>query len=423
MALPDVDNRPAEGISYFTPAQIPAAGSAARPQSNGQEPPKLFQPFTIRGVTFPNRIGLSPLCQYSAQDGAMTDWHLAHLGGIAQRGAGFLMIEATAVQSEGRITPQDLGLWKDEQIAPMKRTIEFAHSQGQIIGVQIAHAGRKASTIAPWLSGAVIATEQVGGWPDQVKGPSDVPFAASFPQPKAMSKADIEEFKAAWVAAVRRAVAAGADFVEIHNAHGYLLSSFLHPSANRRTDEYGGTFENRIRLTLEVAKLTRDAVGPSVPVFLRVSATDWLENSLPNEPGWRSEDTVRLAEALATQGAIDLLDISTGGIHEAQKVASGPGFQAPFAIAVKKAVGDKLAVAAVGTIDSAHLGNKLLEEDGLDFSLVGRGFQRDPAIVWTWAAQLGVEIAMANQIRWGFGRRRDGQPYLKTNTVKGSIFD
>ncbi|KAJ5226146.1 hypothetical protein N7468_007371 [Penicillium chermesinum] len=416
-ARPDIANKPAAGISYFTPAQVPPAGSAANPQSDGTQPPKLFQPWKVRGLTFHNRIGLSPLCQYSAQDGHMTDWHMAHLGGIAQRGPGLLMVEATAVQAEGRITPEDHGLWKDSQIEPLRRVIEFVHSQNQLIGVQIAHAGRKASTVAPWLSAGDTATEAVNGWPDRVIGPSNIPFSDKFPTPKAVSKADIEQLKKDWVAAVKRAVKAGADFVEIHNAHGYLLSSFLSPATNNRTDEYGGSFENRIRLSLEIAQLTRDAVPKDMPVFLRVSATDWLEEVLPNEPSWRSEDTVRFAKALADSGNVDVLDISSGGNHNRQHIHAKPAFQAPFAVAVKKAVGDKLKVGSVGMIESAHLANDLVEKQGLDFVLVGRGFQKNPGLVWTWAEELDVEISMANQIRWGFASRGGG-PYLKKRSGK-----
>ncbi|KAL5043037.1 hypothetical protein BDW71DRAFT_131227 [Aspergillus fruticulosus] len=422
MALPDVENTPAAGIPYFTPAQNPPAGTAASPQTSGNAVPKLYTPLTVRGVTFQNRLGLAPLCQYSAEDGHMTDYHIAHLGGIAQRGPGLMMIEATSVSPEGRITPQDVGLWKDSQIAPMKRVIDFVHSQSQKIGVQIAHAGRKASNIAPWLMNqGVIATEKVGGWPDRVFGPSTVPFHETFPTPKAMTKEDIEQFKRDWFDACKRAIAAGADFIEIHNAHGYLLSSFLSPSANTRTDEYGGSFENRIRLSLEIAQTTRDAVGPNVPVFLRVSATDWIEETLPEE-SWKLSDSVRFAEALATQGAIDLIDVSSGGVHAAQKVKSGPAFQAPFAVAIKKAVGDKLLVATVGTITNGKQANKLLEEDGLDVALVGRGFQKDPGLAWTFAQHLDVEIAMASQIRWGF-TRRGGTPYIDPKAYKESIFE
>ncbi|KAL2870450.1 NADH:flavin oxidoreductase/NADH oxidase [Aspergillus lucknowensis] len=414
--VPDIQVKPASGISYFTPAQEPPAGTAADPQSDGSSIPKLFRPLKVKSLTLHNRIGLSPLCQYSADDGHMTDWHMAHLGGIAQRGPGFLMIEATAVEPEGRITPQDLGLWKDSQIEPMKRVIEFAHSQNQIIGVQIAHAGRKASTVPPWLSFGDTASENVGGWPDRVKGPSDVPFASRFPVPKAMTKQDIENFKASWVAAVKRAVRAGADFIEIHNAHGYLLMSFLSPAVNTRTDEYGGSFENRIRLSLEIAKLTREAVPDHLPVFLRVSATDWLEEQA-SQPSWKLEDTIRFAQILGQSGDIDVLDVSSGGTHAAQKIKSKPGFQAPFAIAVKKAVGDKLLVGTVGMIDSGSLANSLLENEGLDIVLVGRGFQKNPGLIWTFAEELGVEISMANQIRWGFSHRGAG-PYLRKRSGK-----
>ncbi|KAL4922309.1 hypothetical protein BDW62DRAFT_172253 [Aspergillus aurantiobrunneus] len=414
--VPDIDVKPASGISYFTPAQEPPAGTAADPQSDNAPIPKLFWPLKVRSLTLHNRIGLSPLCQYSADDGHMTAWHMAHLGGIAQRGPGFLMVEATAVEPEGRITPQDLGLWKDSQIEPMKRVIEFAHSQNQIIGVQIAHAGRKASTVPPWLSFGDIATEKVGGWPNRVKGPSDVPFTERFPVPKQMTKQDIEDLKVAWVAAVKRAVCAGADFIEIHNAHGYLLMSFLSPAVNTRNDEYGGSFENRIRLSLEIAKLTREAVPDHLPVFLRVSATDWLE-AQPDQPSWRLEDTIKFAEALAVSGNIDVLDVSSGGTHAAQKVEAKAGFQAPFAVAVKKAVGDKLLVGTVGMIDSGHLANSFVEKEGLDITLVGRGFQKNPGLVWTFAEELGVEIGMANQIRWGFASRGGG-PYLRKRSGK-----
>ncbi|KAJ5717683.1 hypothetical protein N7488_003329 [Penicillium malachiteum] len=414
---PDIANKPAEGISYFTPAQVPPAGSAAIPQSDGDQPPKLFQPFKVRGVTLHNRIGLSPLCQYSAEDSHMTDWHMAHLGGIAQRGPGFLMVEATAVQARGRITPQDHGLWKDSQIEPLRRVTKFVHSQNQLIGVQLAHAGRKASTVAPWLSMADTATEAVGGWPNDIIGPSDIPFHDKFPTPKAMTKADIEQFKRDFVDATKRAVKAGMDFVEIHNAHGYLIMSLLSPATNKRTDEYGGSFENRIRLTLEVAKLTRETVPKDMPIFLRVSATDWLEEVMPDDPSWRVEDTVRLAEILAQSGNIDVLDISSGGNHRAQQIHAKPAFQAPFAIKVKEAVGDKLMVGSVGMIDSGHLANCLLENNRLDFVLIGRGFQKNPGLVWTWAEELNVEIAMANQIRWGFSSRGGGV-YLKKRDGK-----
>ncbi|KAJ5589275.1 hypothetical protein N7537_011953 [Penicillium hordei] len=422
MTWPDVSAKPAEGISYYTPAQSPPAGTARTPQTSGKPIPKLFKPLTVRGVTFQNRLGMAPMCQYSADDGHMTAWHIAHYGAIAQRGPGQIIIEATGVVPEGRITPGCVGLWKDSQIAPLKQVVDFAHSQGQKIGIQLAHAGRKASTVPPWLGG-VVANNSVGGWTDNIKAPSAIPFAEGDPIPIAMTQDDIAEVKTAWVAAVKRAIAAGCDFIEIHNAHGYLLSSFLSPSSNQRTDNYGGSFENRIRLPLEIAQLTRDAVGDDVPVFLRVSATDWLENSLPAEKGWKLEDTIEFARALAAQGAIDLIDISTGGVHAAQKITSGPGFQVPFATAVKKAVGDKLLVAAVGMINNGNLGEKILNEDDLDVILVGRAFQRDTGLAWQFAKDLDVEIAMAAQIRWGFTSFRNASEYIQPNSMKACIFD
>lgn len=362
------------------------------------------------------------MCQYSADNGHLTPWHMAHYGGIAQRGPGMIIIEATAVVPEGRITTGCVGLWQDSQIAPLKQVVEFAHSQGQKIGIQLAHAGRKASAAPPWLGG-VPATNAVGGWVENVKAPSAIPFAESDIVPKEMTSGDIQELKDAWVASTKRAIAAGVDFIEIHSAHGYLLSSFLSPSSNKRTDQYGGSFENRIRLPLEIAQLTRDTVGPNVPVFLRVSATDWLEKSLPEEKGWKLEDTVEFARALADEGAIDLIDISTGGVHAAQKVTSGVAFQTPFATAVKKAVGDKILVSAVGTINNGTLAEKILQEEDLDLILVGRAFQRDSGLAWQFAKDLDVEIAMAAQIRWGFTSFRNASEYIQPNSMKASIFD
>ncbi|KAJ5396445.1 NADH-dependent flavin oxidoreductase [Penicillium cosmopolitanum] len=404
MTWPDVPVPPAAGISYFTPAQSPPAGTARDPQTTGKPIPKLFKPLTIRGHTFQNRLGVAPMCQYSAEDGHLTAWHIAHYGGIAQRGPGMIIIEATGVVPEGRITPGCSGL------------------QGQKIGIQLAHAGRKASTVPPWLGG-VTATNAVGGWTDNVKAPSAIPFADGDIVPKAMTEDDIEEVKTAWVAAVERAVAAGVDFIEIHNAHGYLLSSFLSSSSNQRTDKYGGSFENRIRLSLEIAQLTRDTVGPNMPVFLRVSATDWLEESMPEEKGWKLEDTVEFSRALAAQGAIDLVDISTGGVHAAQKVTSGVGFQVPFAKAVKEAVGDKMLVSAVGMINNGNLAEQVLNDDNIDYILVGRAFQRDSGLAWAFAKDLDVEIAMAAQIRWGFTSFRNASEYIQPNSMKASIFD
>ncbi|MCJ1380263.1 hypothetical protein MMC17_003366 [Xylographa soralifera] len=398
----NIPNEAAPGISYYTPKQDPVAGSAVDPQANGSHPPKLFQPLKIRGLTLQNRIMLSPLCQYSAEDGHHTPWHLTHLGGIIQRGPGLSMVEATAVTDVGRITPEDSGLWKDSQIEPLRKIVEFAHSQGQRIGIQLGHAGRKASTVAPWLSMGDTASEEVNGWPDKVIGPSEEPYSDRLPKPKAMTKRDIEDVKEAFAAAVKRAVKAGFDVIEIHNAHGYLLSSFVSPASNFRTDEYGGSFENRVRLTLEVVEQTRKAIPEDMPLFVRVSATDWLEEEKDME-SWKSEDTVRLAGLLAERG-VDLLDVSSGGNHQKQKIrhngGMGKAYQAPFAKAVKDSLGSKLLVGTVGSITSGVQANELLEA-GLDLAIVGRMFQKNPGLVFTFADELGVEVQMPNQIRWG----------------------
>lgn len=339
----------------------------------------------------------------------MTDWHVAHLGGIISRGPGLSFIEATAVQENGRITPEDVGIWKDSQIAPLKRVVDFAHSQGQKIGIQLAHAGRKASTNCPWVSGSTIATEEMNGWPSNVKAPSAIPYNEVHPQPQALTLQEIEQLKADWLAAVKRAVTAGFDVIEIHNAHGYLLHEFVSPVSNHRDDKYGGSWENRTRLTLELVDLTRKAIPDTMPLFLRISASDWLENN-PEYKGdsWKIADTIQLAKILASRG-VDFLDVSSGGSHPMQKIKTGPGYQAHFSQEIKKAVGDSLAVGVVGTITSGVQANDLLEgkESGvpLDAAVAGRMFQKNPGLVWSWADELETKIRAANQIQWGFGGR------------------
>ncbi|KAF1832824.1 NADPH dehydrogenase [Decorospora gaudefroyi] len=398
----ELRNKAAKGISYFTPEQQPVAGTAIGMLDGSSKIPKLFQPLKLRGLEIQNRLALSPLCQYSAQDGHHTNWHLTHLGGIIQRGPGLTFVEATAVQAEGRITPEDSGLWKDSQMEPLRKIVEFAHSQGQKIGIQLAHAGRKASTVAPWLSKGDIATKELNGWPDNVYGPSAIPFNDHHCTPKAMSKDDIEAFKHAFVAAIKRALHIGFDTIEIHNAHGYLLHSFLSPASNHRTDEYGGSFENRTRLTREIVELARTTIPDDMPLVLRISATDWLDEA--GIPAWTLDQTVRLADTLADMG-VDLLDVSSGGLHEKQHVHAGPGYQEPFAKAVKDKVGDRMAVGTVGSITSGAQANEYLERDNLDVAFIGRMFQKNPGFVWACADELGVEGRWANQIRWGFGGR------------------
>ncbi|KAK5509683.1 NADH-dependent flavin oxidoreductase [Exophiala xenobiotica] len=398
-------------ISYFTPAQIPPAGTAADPQPHGKPIPKLFTPLKIRGITLQNRIMLSPLCQYSAEDGHYTMWHYAHLGGILSRGPGITTVEATSVTSEGRITPEDMGLWKDSQIEPLRKIVEFAHSQGQKIMIQLGHAGRKASTIAPWLGSGDVATHELNGWPENVYAPSAIAYNDRHAQPKAMTGEDIQNFKRAYIAAVKRALTAGFDAIEIHNAHGYLLHEFLSPVSNQRTDEYGGSFDNRTRLTLELVDLVRQVIPNEMPLFLRLSATDWLEETELKDQSWTVEDSVRLAKILAAKG-VDYLDVSSGGNHELQHIHAGPGYQAPFAKTVKKAVGDKMLVGTVGSITSGKQAQQLLDE-GLDMVAVGRGFQKNPGLVFAWADELELDVRMPNQIQWGFGGRGKGRPQKK----------
>ncbi|KAE9973132.1 hypothetical protein Vi05172_g9559 [Venturia inaequalis] len=396
-------NEASPAVPYFTPRQDPVAGTAVDPQPSGKAIPKLFQPIKIRGLELQNRIFLSPLCQYSADDGHYTMWHWTHMGGIVQRGPGLVTIEATAVVPEGRITPEDVGIWKDSQIAPIKQFVDFAHSQGQHVMIQLAHAGRKASTVAPWLSRGDVAGKELNGWPDNVYAPSAIAYNDRHATPKAMTKDDIENFKAAFVAAIKRALAAGVDAIEIHNAHGYLLHNFLSPVVNHRTDDYGGSFENRTRLTLEIVDLARAAIPKDMPLFLRISATDWLEETDLKDQSWQVEDTVRLSKILAERG-VDFLDVSSGGSHEKQHIHAQRAYQSPFAKAVKEAVGDKMLVGSVGSITDGKLANDLLEE-GLDAIFAGRMFQKNPGLVWQFADELGVEVHWANQIRWGFGGR------------------
>ncbi|RWA12996.1 hypothetical protein EKO27_g2125 [Xylaria grammica] len=415
MSTEVIDNIGVEGISYFSPLQNPPAGTGL---ADGGSNPKLFTPLTIRGVTFPNRIFLSPLCQYSAKDGYANDWHLTHLGGIIQRGPGLSIVEAAGVQARGRITPQDVGIWEDGQIEPLKRITEFARSQSQKIAIQLAHAGRKASAVAPWLSPNATAFKEVGGWPDDVWAPSALAFSTNNPTPKAMTLEDIEQLKKDYVSASKRSVEAGFDVIELHAAHGYLFHEFLSPVSNKRTDQYGGSFENRVRILLETTGEVRKAIPESMPLFVRISATDWFEfdeSSRAEFPEtWTVEQSSRLATLLAERG-VDLLDVSSGGIHNKSAIGikSGPGYQAHFASAIKKVVGDKLIVSTVGGVTSGKLAEELLQgkdgEAALDVVMAGRWFQKNPGLVIQYADELKAEVKMANQIGWGFvgrGRKR-----------------
>ncbi|KAF7928750.1 uncharacterized protein EAE98_005806 [Botrytis deweyae] len=403
-------NARAENVPYFTPAQNPPSGTAVSPSLKAQIIPKLFQPLTIRGVTFQNRIWVSPLCQYSAENGKVTPWHMSQIGGWVTRGPGLTMVEGTAVSKNGRIDPNGVGLWNEEQLEALKAIVEFTHSQArkgpqfptllersQHIGIQLMHAGRKASTVAPWL-GNGNATEETGGWPDDIIGPSPVPYSEGSFMPKEMTLSDIADFRKSWVSSVERALRAGFDVIEIHAAHGFLFHQFLSPVSNKRTDEYGGSFENRIRLLLEVIQDTRLTIPETMPLFLRISATDWLEET--GIDGWTLEDSAQLAVKAASFG-VDFIDVSSGGSHPGQIIKVGPGYQAGFSKYIKSAVKDKAFVGAVGSITNGVQANGLLEE-GLDAIFSGRMFQKNPGLVWSWADDLGIIVHAARQIQWGF---------------------
>ena len=326
----------------------------------------LFAPFQLRSVTFNNRIGVSPMCQYSAHDGFANDWHMVHLGSRAQGGAGLVMLEASAVVPEGRITPDDLGIYKDEHIPGLTRIVEFIHSQGVRAGIQLAHAGRKASMAAPFIGDKLILPEE-GGW--QPVGPSPIPFAPHCGVPRELDQAGIDAIIQAFAPAAHRAYVAGFDFVEIHSAHGYLLHEFLSPLANQRTDSYGGAFENRIRLLLQVVDAVRAAWPAHLPLFVRISATDWADG------GWSIDESVRLAGLLRSHG-VDLVDVSSGGLVPYAQVQVGPAYQAPFAARIREEA--RIATAAVGMITDPHQADAIVAEGGADLVFLARELLRDP---------------------------------------------
>ncbi|MFT3735256.1 MAG: NADH:flavin oxidoreductase/NADH oxidase [Rhodocyclaceae bacterium] len=327
----------------------------------------LFAPLTLRSLTLPNRITVSPMCMYSSKDGFATDFHLVHLGGFALGGAGLVFTEATAVSPEGRISPDDLGIWDDAHIEQLSRITRFIRAQGSFSGIQLAHAGRKASTAAPGKgSGEVL--QALGGW--QTVAPSALRFSDTYPLPVALDAAGIRKVVSDYVAAARRALAAGFDVAEVHAAHGYLLHQFLSPVANQRTDEYGGSFENRIRLTLEVTQAVREVWPAHLPVFVRLSATDWAE-----EGGWTPDETVELSRRLKALGA-DLIDISTGGMLPTASMPIGPGYQTPFASRVRNEAG--IASSAVGLITNAQQADHIIRTGQADVVMLARELLRDP---------------------------------------------
>jgi 2,4-dienoyl-CoA reductase-like NADH-dependent reductase (Old Yellow Enzyme family) len=327
----------------------------------------LLEPYTLRQLTLRNRIAVSPMCQYCCADGLANDWHLVHLGSRAVGGAGLIFTEAAAVTRDGRITPQDLGIWHDEQIEPLQRITRFITAQGAVAGIQLAHAGRKASTWRPWLGkhGSIPADE--GGWTPW--GPSKIAFDPQHTPPTPLEDDQIQQVIQAFVDAAKRALTAGFKVVEIHAAHGYLLHQFLSPLSNQRRDQYGGSFDNRIRLTLEVTQAVRNVWPEELPLFVRVSATDWVED------GWNPDETVELARRLKALG-VDLIDVSSGGTAANAEIPVGPGYQTRFAERVKKEAG--IATGTVGMITEPAQAEHILRTGQADLILLARELLRDP---------------------------------------------
>jgi 2,4-dienoyl-CoA reductase-like NADH-dependent reductase (Old Yellow Enzyme family) len=339
----------------------------------------LFSPLTIREIVSRNRIAVSPMCQYSSRDGFANDWHLVHLGSRAVGGAGLVIMEATAVEDRGRISPQDMGIWKDEHVDFLGRIAAFLKQQGAVAGIQLAHAGRKASTLPPWQGGKFIP-ESEGGWIPVA--PSPIPFHPDDPPPHELSRAEIRGIVDAFVVGARRARRAGFQLVEIHAAHGYLIHEFLSPLSNRRTDEYGGPFENRVRFALEVTEAVRGAWPLELPLWMRISATDWAPG------GWTVDDSVALARRVRDLG-VDLIDCSSGGLTLQQKIELGPGYQVPFAERIRAEAG--IMTGAVGMITTPEQANAIVRDGRADVVLVARQFLRDPYFPLHAAKVLGAD--------------------------------
>jgi 2,4-dienoyl-CoA reductase-like NADH-dependent reductase (Old Yellow Enzyme family) len=341
----------------------------------------LMAPLTIREITLRNRIAVSPMCQYSSEDGFANDWHLVHLGSRAVGGAGLVCMEATAVEARGRISPHDMGIWKTEHVEFLARITRFLHSQGAVAGIQLAHAGRKASTRRPWDGGGLLA-ETDGGW--QTVAPSAVPFREGDPAPHALSKAEILALIDQFRDAAERALQAGFDVAEVHGAHGYLIHEFLSPLSNQRTDEYGGTPGNRLRFALEVTEAVRSVWPANLPLFFRISATDWVPD------GWTADDSVELVRRLHPLG-VDLVDCSSGGNAAHAKIPLGPGYQVPFAERIRRETG--MPTGAVGMITTPQQADEIVRNGQADLVLMAREFLRDPYFSLHAAGALGEKAA------------------------------
>ena len=352
---------------------------------------KLFEKLKLRNVEFANRLWVSPMCQYSSVDGMPTDWHLVHLGSRAVGGAGLVVVEATAVSPEGRISPGDSGIWSDAHADAFKRITSFIKQQGSVAGIQLAHAGRKASTFEPWRGSGQIDIAE-GGW--KTVAPSPIKFDETFPEPRQMTVGDIQKVIDDFKAAAKRSVDAGFEVIEVHAAHGYLAHEFLSPLSNKRGDEYGGDLENRMRFPLALASAVREAVPENLPVFVRISATDWADG------GWDLEQSIEFCKHLAEVG-IDLIDVSSGGLVPDAKITVGPSYQVPFAEAIRSKAGVK--TAAVGMITEPQQAEEILQKGQADAIFVARQFLRDPYMPFRAAGELGGDIEVPKQ----YGRAID----------------
>ncbi|HEY3862690.1 MAG TPA: NADH:flavin oxidoreductase/NADH oxidase [Verrucomicrobiae bacterium] len=350
----------------------------------------LFEPLTVKSIVLRNRIGVSPMCEYSSIDGAATDWHLVHLGSRAVGGAGLVIAEATSVSPEGRISPGDAGIWADRHIEPVARINRFIKEHGAAPGIQIAHAGRKASAALPWEGGAHLANG-AGGW--DVMAPSAIPFGGNLTKvPREMTAADIARVQSEFVEAAKRSLAAGCEWLELHAAHGYLMHEFLSPLSNHRADRYGGSFENRARCILETTRAVRAAWPDRLPLSVRISATDWVEG------GWDIEQSVELSRLLKTEG-VDLVDCSSGGSTPGAKIPAGSGYQVPFAERIRREAG--IATAAVGCITDPAQADEIIRNGRADLVMLAREFLREPYWPRRAALALGHKKCVPGPIQYG----------------------
>ncbi|GAA5903494.1 hypothetical protein JCM6882_006563 [Rhodosporidiobolus microsporus] len=413
---------------FYQPLSDPAPGTAlpAKDWPQNKELPLLFQPITVHGMEFKNRIFVAPMCQYSCAAegddvGCLTPWHLVHLGAYAVRGAAVVMVEATSVLPNGRLSPQDSGLWNDRQRDALKPVFDFIKAQGSKAAIQLDHGGRKTSTLAPWLDTSTIKAPlkshiapngAASGWTDNVMAPSAIPYEeGTFPMPREMTEKDFAELNQAWIDAVRRSDEAGADVLEIHSAHGYMLHNFLSPLSNQRKDKYGGSLENRLRYPLELIALVRKHWPSHKPLFLRISASDWFPEGEKNEQGeyisWGIEQSkIYVKEAIKL--GVDLVDISSAGNTPKQKITVGPGYQVHFADDIKQSLTaeerKKVTISSVGLITSGKQAEEILQKGQSDVVSVAREFLRDADLVFNWAQELGVVVNVPVQYQRAYTR-------------------